>query len=226
MVATVSRTLRCLPLLLAWLAFPLRTFAHRLDEYLQATLVEIEPGDLRLLINLTPGTAVAEQVISAIDRDHDGLVSAGEGTAYAELLKRDLVVRLDGRKITLKLAASHFPAPIDLRTGMAFIEMEFTAIPGSMSAGTHHLGIENKHLTPISVYLLNASQPKSKAIQVTSQRRNENQSVGEIQFAYHSVAKSRRELAIFAIGAALLIAISLRCGGSKALRQARTAFVR
>jgi hypothetical protein len=52
--------------------------AHRLDEYLQSTLVAIEAGDVRLQINLTPGVAVAAQVLALIDRDRDGAISRKE----------------------------------------------------------------------------------------------------------------------------------------------------
>ena len=102
-----AMTRRCVvSLLLALLAFPSAVFAHRLDEYLQATLVAIEPGDVRLQINLTPGVEVAEQVLAQIDRDRDGAISRNEAAAYAELLKRDLTFG-DGRaKIELKLTAS------------------------------------------------------------------------------------------------------------------------
>ena len=68
MVEAVTRRLCRLPLLLALLAFPSAVFAHRDDQYLQATLVAIEPSGVRLQINLTPGVAVAEQVIAEIDR--------------------------------------------------------------------------------------------------------------------------------------------------------------
>ena len=54
MVEAVTSTARLL-LLLALLAFPSAVFAHRDDQYLQATLVAIEPSGVRLQINLTPG---------------------------------------------------------------------------------------------------------------------------------------------------------------------------
>src|SRR4029077_12278940 len=73
MVEAVTRTL-CRPPL-ALLTFPSAVFAHRDDQYLQATLVAIEPSGVRLQINLTPGVAVAEQVIAQIDRDRNGTIS-------------------------------------------------------------------------------------------------------------------------------------------------------
>jgi hypothetical protein len=35
----------------------------------------------------------------------------------------------------------------------------------------------------ISVYLINAAQPKFATVQITRQSRNQNQSIGEIEFA-------------------------------------------
>src|SRR5438067_13175649 len=94
-------TLRRLTLLLfaslTLLVIPSISIAHQLDEYLQATLVVIEPNDIRLQINLTPGVAVAEEVLGLIDHDRNGVISADEAAAYCELLKRELVVRLDER---------------------------------------------------------------------------------------------------------------------------------
>jgi len=185
MVEAVTRTLCRLPLLLALLAFPSAVFAHRDDQYLQATLVAIEPSGVRLQMNLTPGVAVAEQVIAEIDRDRDGAISKNEAAAYAELLKRDLTLRIDGRDLELKLTASEFVPPEELRTGSGTIQMEFSAVVGSLAAGPHRLTLENRHLTAMSVYLINASQPRSAAVQITRQKRNENQSAGEIEFTFH-----------------------------------------
>jgi hypothetical protein len=185
-VEAVTTILRRLPVLLALIAFPSAAFAHRLDEYLQATLVEIEPGGLRLQINLTPGVAVAEQVLAVIDHDQDGVISTNEATAYAELLKHDLIVRLDGRDVELRLAASKFPPPVELRTGWGIIQLEYAAVPGPLAAGAHSLTLEHRHLSSVSVYLINAAMPKSDAVQITRQTRNDNQSTGEIEFTFHS----------------------------------------
>src|SRR4029434_4531707 len=164
---------------------PPAVFAHRDDQYLQATLVAIEPNGVRLKINLTPGVAVAEQVIAEIDRDRDGAISKNEAAAYAELLKRDLTLRMDGRKLELKLTASEFVPPAELRTGSGTIQMEFFAISFPLAAGHHRLTLENRHLTAMSVYLINAAQPRFAAIQIARQKRNQNQSAGEIEFTFH-----------------------------------------
>ena len=192
MVEAVTRTLCRLALLLALLALPSAVFAHRDDQYLQATLVAIEPSGLRLQINLTPGVAVAEQVLAEIDRDRDGAITKNEAAAYAELLKRDLALRVDGRDLELKHSASEFVEPADLRTGSGTIQMEFSAIFGPLAAGPHKLTLENRHLTAISVYLINAAQPRFATVQITRQKRNENQSAGEIEFYLSSVSPKDR----------------------------------
>ena len=120
------RAVRLLPWLLLTLASP--SAAHRLDEYLQAMLVVIEPSSIQLQINLTPGVEVADQVQARIDRDDDGVISKDEAGAYAELLKRDLSVRLDGHNVGLKLTGYEFPKPSELRSGLQIIQVEFTAI--------------------------------------------------------------------------------------------------
>jgi hypothetical protein len=182
MVEALTTTARPLLLLLALLALPSVVFAHRLDEYLQATLVAIEPRGVRLQINLTPGVDAASKVLGKIDRNGDGGISKNESAGYAELLKRDLTIRLDGRELKLKLTAFKFPAPTELRDGLGIIQLEFFAPFSSLAAGAHKLQIENRHLPALSVYLLNAAQLKTRKIQITRQKRTDNQATGEIEF--------------------------------------------
>jgi hypothetical protein len=190
MVEAVTTRLGRFTLLLALLFLPSAVFAHRDDQYLQATLVAIAPSGVTLQINFTPGIAVAEQVIAAIDRDRDGVISKNEAAGYAELVKRDLTLRVDGRKLELKLTASEFVPPEELRTGSGTIQMEFSAISGPLAAGPHRLTLENRHSTRISVYLINAAQPRFATLAITKQKRNDNQSAGEIEFTFHPFRSS------------------------------------
>src|SRR5262245_14739130 len=137
MVETVTALYRLSLLLVAFGAVASPANAHVLDEYLQSTLVVIEPGDIRLQINLTPGVEIADKVLVQIDRDRDGEVSDEEAAAYAEMLKRDLAVQLDGRNAELKLTASNIPELAELRTGHGIIRMEFAITPDSFTAGQH-----------------------------------------------------------------------------------------
>jgi hypothetical protein len=177
-------------LLMAWGTVLPSGKAHVLDEYLQATLVAIEPGEIRLHINLTPGVEIADKVLPLIDRDRSGQLSPDEAAAYGELFQRDVVARLDGRKVELNLAASKVPELAELRTGHGFMQLEFSLSPGEFAAGSHELSIENRHLPAIAAYLFNAAKPKSGLVQITKQRRNDNQSVGGIEFTFRPPVSS------------------------------------
>ena len=192
MANALIRTCRGLGLLLGLVAAPSTSLAHQLDEYLQATLVSIEPTEVQLQINLTPGVAIAKQVLGLIDRDGNGVISTNEARAYSERFKRDLTVRLDRRKVALKVASFNFPEPTELRTGWGIIQIEFSATLGSLAVGTHKLTLRNRHLPTLSVYLFNAAQPKSGSVQISSQKRNRDQSTGEIEFAIALPADSAR----------------------------------
>lgn len=182
MAQTMTASLRGLLPLLALLAFSTVTSAHQLDEYLQATLVAIEPASIRLQINLTPGAAIAAQILPLLDPNHDGAISATEAAAYAALLKRDLSAQLDERRVDWKLIASRFPAPAELLDGWGIIQIEFSLVPGPLAAGAHRLVLRNHHLSGVSAYLINAAKPKFRAVQILAQKRNGTQSEGEIDF--------------------------------------------
>ena len=187
-MAALSKVLRSLPLLLTLLAAPSEPLAHRLDEYLQATLVVLELGRVRLQINLGPGVDVAEQVLLHVDRDNNHAISKNEATAYVVALQRDLALRIDGRAAALNLTRSAFPTPAELRSGSGIIQLEFTATFSTLSAGAHRFVLENRHLSSVSVYLFNAVQPASNAITITRQQRDPNQSAGAIDFTVRTAA--------------------------------------
>jgi hypothetical protein len=211
MVETVIAKLRRLWWLLALLALPTAVFAHRLDEYLQATIVAVEPGGIRLKLNLTPGVAIADKVLALLDTHHDGVISTNEAAAYVELLKHDLTARLDGRIVELKLIDSSFPEPAELRAGVGIIQLEFSVTPDTFAAGRHQFTLENRHLPAMSVYLFNAARPESATVQIAGQKRNENQSTGEITFDFHPPRNPLKIVGILVFLAAL--SVVLTCGG-------------
>jgi hypothetical protein len=200
-------------LLLASFSFSTHAFAHRLDEYLQATLVSIEPSTIRLQINLTPGIAVADQILSHIDRNRDGIISTNEFIAYAQLLNRDLTVQLDHHNIELTPGTWYCPTPEELRTGCGIIQLELHGKLKSLTAGTNFITIENRHEPALSVYLLNAAQPKSGTIQILAQNRNPTQAKGEIAFTFRPASNQTRGLGIAAVSGSLAgLLVLLRIG--------------
>jgi hypothetical protein len=156
--------------------------AHRLDEYLQATIFSIEPGNIQATMRLVPGVAVAPGVIASIDSDHDGVLSWDEQHHYAERVMADLELKEDGRRLPLHLASATFPSVDQMKVGTGEIELVFSADLPAVR-GEHQLAFENHHQSGTSVYLVNSLVPRDKNLQLEAQSRNQNQSFYQVTLA-------------------------------------------
>ena len=156
--------------------------AHRLDEYLQATRVSVATNRIDVSIDLTPGVAVADQVLEVVDQDRDGHVSHAERDAYAQHVLKDIRVRLDDSVLALSLVDASFPALHEVKRGLGVIRIKATAPVGPLPAGRHALSLTNAHLPAISVYLVNALVPKNRAITIARQARDELQKGYRLEF--------------------------------------------
>jgi hypothetical protein len=158
-------------------------WAHRLDEYLQAARISVATNRIDVSIDLTPGVAVADQVLAVVDKDRDGRVSETEATAYAQRVLKDIRVGLDEKALTPSAVDTSFPTLEDVRKGMGVIRLKATVRIGSLPAGKHVLTLTNSHLSAISVYLVNALVPKDRAIKITKQTRDELQKNYRLEFS-------------------------------------------
>ncbi len=166
--------------------------AHRTDEYLQATLIDIEPGFVRLDISLTPGVETFATFGPLLDSNHDGELSREEAAAYAEQVRSDLQLRIDGQPIKLQLQGHQFPILPELRDGTGSIHLELKAPLEEAGYPNQQLSFENHHLPAISVYLVNAVVPDSPEIQIGQQLRSTNQSECRISYRRTSRRIQRR----------------------------------
>jgi len=73
--------------------------AHRLDEYLQATILSVEKDHVQGSMRLIPGVVVSSSVIASIDSNGDGILSQAEQRAYAERVLGDLSLTVDGDRL-------------------------------------------------------------------------------------------------------------------------------
>src|SRR5580658_7702747 len=118
--------------------------AHRLDEYLQATMLSVEKDHLQLSMRLIPGIAVSSAVIASIDSNRDGVLSEAEQTAYSERVLGDLSLTIDGLRLTPKLVSVTFPQLAQMREGLGEIHIEFTAdLPSG--GPNRRIIFENRH---------------------------------------------------------------------------------
>jgi hypothetical protein len=163
------------------LTFATPAFAHRLDEYLQATTILVSRDHVQVQLRLAPGVAVLPIVLGSMDADGDGTISEAEERAYAERVLGDLSLSVDGRRLPLRVVSSTFATVDDLRRGLGESTLELEAkLPAG--SGSRRLVFENSHQRRIAAYLVNALAPGDPSIRITSQNRDYRQSSFTLDF--------------------------------------------
>jgi hypothetical protein len=168
--------------------------AHRLDEYLQATLIAVEKDRVQVQIRLTPGVAVFPFVLAMIDTNADGVISESEQRVYAERVVRDLSVTVDGDRLMPRLVSTKFPGTGEMKEGLGEIQLEFSAdLPRN---GTNRrLIFENHHQSRIAAYLVNCLVPRDPDIRFIAQNRNESQSLYRLDYVQAAVRSDALSIA-------------------------------
>jgi hypothetical protein len=167
---------------------------HRLDEYLQGTIISVGKDRVDAQLTLTPGVAVFPLLAGEIDRDRDGIVSTGEQQAYAQRILRDLTLRVDGRPLTAELTAVRFPALEEMKEGRGEIQVEFAAkLP--RGGVNRRLTFENHHQSRIAAYQVNCLVSRVPEIRIVTQKRNYSQSWYELSFVQTGAASQRASFA-------------------------------
>ena len=156
--------------------------AHRLDEYLQGTLVSIEKDRLEAEIALTPGVAVFPIVLADIDTNGDGAISEAEQQAYADRMLRDVSLSIDGHPLRPRLVSWNFSGIEEMKEGLGEIRIGIRAY---LPAGgpKRRVVFENRHERRIAAYQVNCLVPRDPEIRVVAQKRNYTQSVYELEYA-------------------------------------------
>jgi len=155
--------------------------AHRLDEYLQATIISVEKDHVQAFMRLIPGVAASSVVIASIDSNGDGVISEAEQRAYAERVLGDLLLTVDGNSLRPKLVSVNFPETQEMKEGLGEIRIEFTV--DLVSGGPERrIVFENHHQNEISVYLANCLVPRDPNIRILAQNRNERQSFYQLDY--------------------------------------------
>jgi len=167
--------------------------AHRLDEYLQATILSVEKDHVQASMRLIPGVAVSSSIIASIDSNGDGVISEVEQRGYAQRVLDDLSVTADGVKLTPKLVSIDFPRIEQMREGLGEIKIEFTAaLPHGGTS--RRLTLENHHQSRNAAYLVNCLVPNDHDIRVVSQIRNERQSFYQLDYVQAGVPSARADV--------------------------------
>ncbi len=157
-----------------------------MDEYLQATLIDLAGDHVSLNMRLAPGVEVFAQVLAKIDRDGNGAISSAEQQAYAESVGKDLFVSIDGQHVPLRLCAFTFPELQEMKQGLGeiMLSLEHKHLRAVSSARSFS---RNHHLPEISIYLANCLVPSDPDIRVVAQNRNVTQSVYRLDYTLGDV---------------------------------------
>jgi hypothetical protein len=158
------------------------TSAHRLDEYLQATILSVEKNRVQAFMRLIPGVAVSSIVLAGIDTNRDGVVSEAEQRTYAERVLRDLSFVIDGKSASPTLVSQKFPTTEEIKEGLGEIQIEFT-VDLDRGGPERRIVFEDHHQNEISAYLVNCLVPRDPHIRILAQNRNERQSFYQLDYA-------------------------------------------
>jgi hypothetical protein len=192
--------------LLLVLASP--AFAHRVDEYLQATTISVEKDRVAVQLRLTPGIEVFPKVLALIDTDRDGAVAEPELRGYAQRLATELSLSVDGTRLPLRLVSSRMEALEALKDGRGTIELAFEATV-QRGGANRRLVLENHHARAMAEYLVNALVPRDPDIRLGAQQRSFDQSAYRLDYVQAGVAPQSGSIpgstALVAWGAALAL---------------------
>jgi hypothetical protein len=155
--------------------------AHRLDEYLQSTILSIAKDRLEAQITLTPGVAVFPMLAASIDADADGVISETERRAYTARVLRDLSLTVDGHALRPRLLSVQFPNVDEMKEGRGGIRIELEAdLP--RGGPSRRLIFENRHQNRVGAYLVNCLVPRDPDIRIIAQNRNYSQSLYQLDY--------------------------------------------
>ena len=155
--------------------------AHRLDEFLQASLISIAGDRITVELNLTPGVSLFADVSRWMDQDQDGRLSEQEQELYAQRVTRDVALAVDHQTVSLALLERQFPSMDAMREGLGTIRLRLRAEIATQAAGSHRLQFQNRHQPAPSVYLANALAPLH-GIEIQSQNRDPQQTTIAIDY--------------------------------------------
>jgi hypothetical protein len=186
--------------------------AHRRDEQLQAARIAVEPGQVTVDLDITPGAELAEAVIAAIDRDRSRTLSPAEQDAYARAVAGALWLANDREAHALRVLSATFPDLDALHRGEGTIALRLRAAIPEPLEGRHELIFGNGHEPARSVYLANALVPRSARLAIAGQRRSATQHELTIDYtvAADTSGRTTRVLVTLAAGALLLLPLARR----------------
>ena len=117
---------RSLWMLLALVPAP--AVAHPVDEIVQGAYLTLAPGEVRLELDLTPGSEVAGALLRELDANSDARISRAEMLAYGWRVLRQSTLTLDGAVVPWRLQQIRAPSYQNIRTAAATLKIFAVAV--------------------------------------------------------------------------------------------------
>jgi hypothetical protein len=193
--------------------------AHVLDEYVQASRIDLGRDGIVIEVDLTPGVEIAPMVILQIDTNRDGGLSEQECEGYARRVLRDLSVTVSERAMTPGLVTYRCPTYRELRTGIGTIQIRAATPIRIDHPGRHVIVYRNAHQPERASYAVNALRPSVGGVSIASQERDPLQRTLRLEYVVTSAAgEGLMGLGFMELLAVALLVVAL-AGRSLARRQ-------
>ncbi len=155
--------------------------AHRLDECLVATRVDVRSESIAFEIIVIPGVDLMPTFMEWIDENADGSLSQAEAKRFAEAFMKGCLVKVNNKSPKLTLTKVTLPDTQKLGKGLGQLRIH------AQARVTHVVGknLMNYHCDyqpDQCVYLINALIPEKKHIRIGRQRRNRLQTDYQLNF--------------------------------------------
>ena len=141
----------------AWLLpalIPGWAFAHPVDEVVQGAYLTLAPGQVRLELDLTPGTEVAFAVLKSLDANGDRRITEAEARAYGERVLKQSTLTLGGKPAAWRLERVDTPAYDELEQSTPTLKIYATAARPDR-AGPQAFSYENRYQPAKSQWIAN-----------------------------------------------------------------------
>ena len=160
---------------------------HVLDQFVEASRLELARDRVVVELDLTPGIELAPAMFVAINTNRDGEISEAEGRSHAAQVLADLALEVDGRRLDLELSSATYPTFNAMRAGTGIIRLRAVASTYT-SIGAHRLQYQNKHRSDVGIYLVNALVPTTNEIELGTPHRDQRQQSFDLDYVQKAMS--------------------------------------
>lgn len=164
---------------------------HVLDQFVEASRLELACDRVVVELDLTPGIELAPAVFVGINSNRDGKISEAEGRSHAAQVLADLVLEVDGQRLDLELASATYPTFEAMRAGTGTIRLRAVASTHT-SVGAHRLHYQNNHRADVGIYLVNALVPATNDIALGTPHRDSRQQSFDLDYVQKATSSAEQ----------------------------------